>query len=138
MRTLVVVYTGDIIHGQVHTIAILIIITIVTSIIIATIIIGGIQIITGIILILHITTHIVLQRKLSGAEVFPENQIMTLLLQTPIKAIQFLRTHKPAALYQRLIIHILQVQLIHQPQLIIKKIKARLNHVETITGNHYE
>jgi hypothetical protein len=73
MRILVVVYIGDIIHGLEPTIVILIIITIVTTIIIPTIIIGGIHIITGIIIIIPITTHIHVPRKPEGIGVFPEN-----------------------------------------------------------------
>jgi hypothetical protein len=72
MRILVVVCIGDIIHGLEPTIVILIIITIATTIIINTIIIGIIHIITGIIMIIPITFQRDPQRKPKGPGVFSD------------------------------------------------------------------
>jgi hypothetical protein len=76
MKILVVVYIGGIIHGLEPTIVILIIITIATTIIIPTIIIGGIHIITGIIMIIPITTHIHIPKKPKGIEVFSDHPMI--------------------------------------------------------------
>jgi len=70
MRILAVVLIGDIIHGQTATTVILIIITIATTVIINTVIIGRIHIMTGIIMITPITIHTYLQRKPREIEVF--------------------------------------------------------------------
>ena len=72
MRILVVVCIGDIIHGLEPTIVILIIITIATTIIINTIIIGIIHIITGIIMITPITFQRDPQRKPKEIGVFSD------------------------------------------------------------------
>ena len=137
MRILAAVNTGDIIHGQTPTTAILIIITIATTIIINTIIIGGIHIVTGIIMITPTTFHTDLQRKPRGIVVLPDYQ-MILWWKMPTKIIQALRLHKVIVIILRLTSHIMRAQKNQQLQPRVKQIRAMLNHVENIIGNHYE